>query len=157
MKAEKLNLNVSSIGDWHIAPKTFQSQWNCTSYRKLFQKNFCISLPLTSTTGMEKGREKQMPQGIAAGSAPWDFGMQSIPKSSCYLQKWPFSYIVAPSALQATIKPEDRELTGKGETCFKLGTASFRQMEKGLGRGGKNEKSSRRQHLSGEFGAVWLL
>lgn len=39
LKAEKLNLNVSSIGGWHIAPKTFQFQWNCISYGELFQKN----------------------------------------------------------------------------------------------------------------------
>lgn len=39
VRTEKLKLNVSSTGDWHFAPKIFQSRWNCISYGDLFRKN----------------------------------------------------------------------------------------------------------------------
>lgn len=129
MKAEKLNLNVSSTGEWHTVPKSFQFQWNCTSYRKFFQKNFCISY----TTHLYHWDGKRQRKANAPGHVCW----------LCSLRLWDAEH---PQQLllftEMTLhlhcdslrtlghkKPEHRELTGKGETHFKLGTASFRVWE----------------------------
>ena len=81
MKAENLNLNVYSIGGWHIAPKTFQSQWNCISYGELFQKNSFTSCTThlfhqdgkKQAEKIKRPRARQLallPEALGCGASP---------------------------------------------------------------------------------------
>lgn len=155
MKAEKLNLIVFSIGGGHSTPKTFQSQWNCISYGELFQENFyqlyCSSLP---PAWKERAEKSKCPRACQLALLPEALGCRASPTVPAACKSDP------PLTLRLcqVTRPQLRLREWiKGLGTDKLGTTSFRQMGEGLGGGRKNEQSSRKQHLSGEFGVVWFV
>lgn len=81
VRTEKLNLNISSIGDWHFAPKIFQSQWNCISYGDLFQRNSYTSctVHLFHRNGKKQAEKIKCPRAHQLALLPEALGCRASP------------------------------------------------------------------------------
>lgn len=155
-KAEKLNLNVSSIGGCHIALKTFQSQWSSIPCRELFQKNSIISCTAHGfhQHGNKQAEKSKCPRVHQLALLPEALECRASPMApAAYQSDLPLTLRLHQGSrpqwsLSEWIKGLGTESWQKKRRPLKSGTISFRQM---------NEQSSVKQDLSDEFGAVWFV